>query len=251
MKKTGILGRLLTAMASKALSRAYRLTYRMPIELVEVEPGKVLVIAPHGDDEVIAAGGALCLHHRAGSSVTVAFASIPDQPEPSSAMVVRRAEARAVADNLSFEPIFLGYPEGSLMPKEKKLAESIAGLIEKLAPDFIFCPFPGDHHRDHHSCANALAIALKSTGHRCDVWSYELWSTLWPNKALDISSVIEIKRTAINLYASQVATMPYAEAAIGLNRYRGLKVHVDFAESFFVTTAEDFTKLTEDYFRTF
>lgn len=251
MKKAGMLGKLLTATATKALSRAYRMTYRMPIEVIGIERGNILLIAPHADDEVIGAGGALCLHREAGSAVTVAFATVPEDPPAGTILQVRHDEACAAGELLSFKPVFLGYPDGSLMLKEKQLAASIADLITRLSPDVIFCPFPGDHHRDHQSCSHALAQALKNTKQNCEVWSYELWSTLWPNKALDISAVIDGKREAIELYASQVATMPYAEAAIGLNRYRGLKVHVAFAEAYFVTSSEDFAQLTDDYFKTF
>jgi LmbE family N-acetylglucosaminyl deacetylase len=46
------------------------------------------------------------------------------------------------------------------------------------------------------------------------VWCYELWSCLWPNVGVDIPSVVEIKREAINCYASQVAYVDYVEGTL-------------------------------------
>lgn len=56
---------------------------------------------------------------------------------------------------------------------------------------------------------------------------------------------METKRESIALYASQVAGMSYVESALGLNRYRGLKVRVDYAEAFYVTDARDYPTLAD------
>ena len=55
----------------------------------------------------------------------------------------------------------------------------------------------------------------------------------WPNCGVDITHVVDQKRAAIECYQSQL-TMPYVDATLGLNRYRGLKLGVDFAEALFV-----------------
>jgi hypothetical protein len=57
---------------------------------------------------------------------------------------------------------------------------------------------------------------------------------------VDISSVAEIKREAINCYASQVAYVDYADGSLGLNRYRGLKLGVRYAEALFVSDPPTF-----------
>ena len=45
-----------------------------------------------------------------------------------------------------------------------------------------------------------LGAAVAETGYKGEVWCYELWSCLWPNIGVDISSVVDIKREAINCY---------------------------------------------------
>jgi LmbE family N-acetylglucosaminyl deacetylase len=94
--------------------------------------------------------------------------------------------------------------------------------------------------------ALALARAIEKSGWRGEVWCFEVWSPLWPNVAVDISDVVEAKRHAINLYASQVAGLHYADGTLGLNRYRALRVYVAYAEAFYVTDSTHFISLARE-----
>jgi LmbE family N-acetylglucosaminyl deacetylase len=91
----------------------------------------------------------------------------------------------------------------------------------------------------------ALATAIEASGWRGEVWSYEVWSPLWPNVAVDITNVVDTKRKAIELYASQVAGLHYTEGTLGLNRYRALRVYVDYAEAFFVADQDEFVAFAQ------
>jgi hypothetical protein len=51
---------------------------------------------------------------------------------------------------------------------------------------------------------------------------------------------VDIKREAINCYASQVGYVDYVEGALGLNRYRGLKLGVNYAEAIFASDPRTF-----------
>jgi LmbE family N-acetylglucosaminyl deacetylase len=230
--------------ALRLLRRLHRISHRLPVELRAVEPSRVLVVAPHMDDDVIGPGGTLALHRQKGSSISVVFCAAGATPEQDR---TRKAEARAAADYMSFERVdWLDLPEGLLSPNEAALASKLARVIDESLPAQIFCPYPADHHRDHSAVALALASAIEQTAWQGEVWSYEVWSPLWPNVAVDISSVVDTKRKAIDLYASQVAGLHYTEGTLGLNRYRGLRVYVDYAEAFFVEGAKEFVKLSRE-----
>jgi LmbE family N-acetylglucosaminyl deacetylase len=194
------------------------------------------------DDDVIGPGGTLALHRQKGSSVNVVFCAAGATGEQDR---TRKAEARAAAEFMGFERVdWLDLPEGALSPNEAQLSAGLERLVRELRPEQIFCPYVADHHRDHSAVAVALAGALERTRWQGEVWSYEVWSPLWPNVAVDISAVVATKRRAIELYASQVAGLHYVEGTLGLNRYRALRVYVDYAEAFFVANAEEFIELS-------
>jgi N-acetylglucosamine malate deacetylase 1 len=236
MQRPLFLDNILEHTALRFLRSIHRITHRMPIKLREVEKQRVLVVAAHPDDEVIAIGGNLALHQRLGSEVLTLFVTL-DAP---SADVGRKGEAERAAHLLGFDHRFLGFPDGSVSLHERAVARAIAEAIRSFRPELIYCPFPGDHHRDHQSAAACTGAAVEMTSYRREVWCYELWSCLWPNIGVDISSVIDTKRKAINCYASQVAYVDYVEGALGLNRYRGLKLSVDYVEALFACDPRTF-----------
>src|SRR5262249_15260645 len=141
---------------------------------------------------------------------------------------------------LGFDHRFLNFPDGSVSYHEPAVARGIVDAIGSFRPDVIYAPLPGDHHPDHQSTPACTGAAVAQSGYRGEVCCYELWSSLWPNIAVDISSVVDIKRRAINCYASQVAYVAYVEGALGLNRFRGLKLGVDYAEALFACPAHTF-----------
>lgn len=232
MQRPPLLDSILERTATRFLRSIHRITHRMPVRLRAIEKQRVLVVAPHPDDEVIAVGGNLALHQRLGSDVLTLFVTL-DTP-------VRRGEAERVAHLLGFDHRFLAFPDGSVSLHEPALARAIADAIRSFRPEIIYCPFPGDHHRDHQAASACTGAAVAETGYKGEVWCYELWSCLWPNIGVDISSVVDIKREAINCYASQVAYVNYVEGALGLNRYRGLKLGVDYAEALFASDPRTF-----------
>ena len=230
--------------AVRLLRRLHRVGHRLPIRLRHPERARVLVVAPHMDDDVIGPGGTLALHRQRGSNINVVFCAAGATPEQDRQ---RKSEARDAAAFMGFERVdWLDFPEGALSPNEGRLAAKLAALIAELKPEQIFCPYVADHHRDHSAVALALAGALEETRWQGEVWCYEVWSPLWPNVAVDISTVVDTKRRAIELYTSQVAGLHYTEGTLGLNRYRALRVYVDYAEAFFVATPGEYIELSRE-----
>ncbi len=247
--RTSVVRKIKKWASGRFLSRVHRITHRMPVELRMVTPCRVMVLAPHMDDEVIGPGGTLELHHQTGSKVGIVFTTdsgggAPPKHDGTSMTGLRTDEARGVAQRLGFEILdILRYPDGGLSRHEPALTRDLTRRIREWAPDQIFCPFPADHHRDHQATSAALAAAIAQSDWEGEVWCYEVWSTLWPNVEVDITSVVETKSEAIALYATQVAGMGYIESTLGLNRYRGLRVRVPYAEAFLVSNAREYVRL--------
>jgi LmbE family N-acetylglucosaminyl deacetylase len=240
--------RFRVATSRRFLARLQRVTHRMPLELRAVARSRVLVVAPHMDDAEIACGGTLVLHGRAGSVLGVLYVTDSGNTDGhklsgDELKKIRRSEAERSARELGVEIVGVGaFPDGYLSLHEDAAAAFVADAVARWKPEQVFCPFPADNHRDHQSTAAVVSLALERAGWRGDVWCYEVWTALWPNVAVDITNVQAAKARAIACYASQNG-MPYADAALGLNRFRGLRVGVEAAEAFHVSSAEDFRKL--------
>lgn len=233
--------RVRQAAALRLLRRLHRVTHRLPIRPRAVRKARVLVVAPHMDDEVIGPGGTLALHQELGSHVSAVFCAAGGDEEQDR---TRKAEARAAADFMGFARVdWLDFPDGQISRHEPALGDRLAEIIREVEPEEIFCPHFADHHRDHSAVTMSLCRAMEQTGFRGEVWSYEVWSPLWPNVAVDITPVADRKRQAIALHASQVAGLHYIEGILGLNSYRGLRVYVRHAEAYFVASAKEFVAL--------
>lgn len=233
--------RLRARVSIALLRRIHRLTHRIPVEVRQLEKARLLVVAPHMDDEIFGAGGLLLQHQDKGSDISVVFCAAGATSEED---LMRKAESRIVAQEMAFKQVeWLGLPDGNLSLYESEMCERFAKHLSDNTVDQIFCPFVTDHHRDHTATAMGVARAIEKTGWRGDVWCYEVWSPLWPNVTIDISSVVARKRKAIELYTSQVQTLHYTEGILGLNRYRGLRTYTDYAEAFYVTDSQGFCAL--------
>ena len=157
----------------------------------------------------------------------------------------RQREAMRAQNILGYnEQLLLDFPDGLLTAHEPTIAERLQALIEAQQPDTIFCPFPADGHGDHQATALATGHAAVAAGFDGPVLAYEVWTPMWPNACVDISALATLKRQAIEVYAPQVQNRDYAAAALGLNRYRGMRHSVDMAEAFFATSPKDFVRLS-------
>lgn len=203
----------------------------MPQALEAPEPGPVLVLAPHPDDEVIGCGGTLCLHARQGDRVhvLVAFDSQASDPDGRYAeedlVEMRHEEARAAGAQLgvsSYE--FWDYPEGHhpepvvLQIAARRLAERIA----EIGPRTVYAPWIGEHNIDHHVLARATRLALEMADFDGDAWGYEVWTPLVPTRIIDITSVWKEKQAAIVKHASQLGYGDLVHRTLGLNAQRSL-----------------------------
>lgn len=201
----------------------------------EPPAARVLVLAPHMDDETIGCGGTLARHARAGASITVAFLTDGRFGDPGLAglsqaarrqretelVAERKQEARRAAAVLGVRDLrFLDERDGSLASRPP-LVETIRGLLDELQPEFVYLPFFLDHHPDHRAVTRILLDAASTARHRDFVCvAYEVWAPLWPNCLVCIDRELDAKQQALREYRSQVAHCDYVHHALGLNAYR-------------------------------
>lgn len=187
---------------------------------------RVLVIAPHPDDESVGCGGAVAKHTRAGDRVEVVFLTSGEAgghgQKPALTGPLREQEARDAAAILGLADLhFWRLPDGALLPDEAVIAR-LVGLLQVTLPDVLYAPWENDQHSDHRAAARLVLEAAGMGFRPAAMWGYEIWTPIDRiDHVVDISDVIETKVEAIRAHRSQCLVLPFDEAMRGLARYRG------------------------------
>jgi len=172
---------------------------------------RVLVLAPHPDDEAIACAGTILRHLRSGDEVVVVIATdgrlagaalTPDQ-----VAAHRKEEATQAARRLGVTRLeWLGLREGDW--KSNELERCLSELLEQVAPTILYAPSRVDFHPEHLAVAHALGRALDSVaaapGIRVRVYQVQVPLTrILTNLVADVSDVVAQSATALRAYESQ------------------------------------------------
>lgn len=209
---------------------------------------RVLVVAPHADDESLGCGGTIARLSEQGSSITcilVTDASSSDKYSRADAES-RRAEFDRATSILGIsQTVRLGYPPARLTSDQlPKLIDQIFAVIESDSPNLILIPWFGDVHSDHQYVSQAAIAASKPfrTKSVCTVLMYEVLSEtdqsvqmFTPNVFVDISNQIEKKLSAASSYLSELGRHPFPrseESVKALATVRGASSNFRFAEAF-------------------
>lgn len=202
---------------------------------------RILVLAPHPDDEAIGCGGTLLTHAKHREETHVMFLTSGEKgghgrPEAETVRI-REGEARAAGNILGVRKIeFWHLPDGAVRPTPEAI-ERLRAKLKSFRPERIYVTHDHEMHADHRGAARLVRCALsEADGNLPEVFGYEVWTPIQKlSKIVDISPFMEKKLRAIKAYRSQCAVVGFVEAARGLNRYRG-EMHSwpggDYAEVF-------------------
>lgn len=122
----------------------------------------------------------------------------------------------------------------NLMIKDREVAKNLdkINMLNLKKYDYIFVPNRDEMHIDHRPILEQVKKILRFW-QKTKIISYEVWSPIPnPNLYLDITDIVEQKRELISHYKSQIKYNDYANKAISLNHYRGLRVGLGYAEAF-------------------
>jgi LmbE family N-acetylglucosaminyl deacetylase len=200
----------------------------------------LLVLAPHPDDEVFGSGGTLALASAQGIDVRVIVVS--DGAQGGNA-AERELESRRAALVLGYDRggealRFWRLPDRGVAPDDA-LVERIRQALWTLRPDWLLAPSPFEVHPDHRAvCLAAIAAAA---GNEVELGFYEVGQPLMPSLLVDITSVLPLKRQALDCFPSQLASQRYDEQMLALNRCRAytLGPAVSHAEAFWFPERSD------------
>ena len=184
--------------------------------------GRILIVAPHPDDEVIGCSGLIQQFLAAGQQVYVCIltggegshkgcCSIPAHELKSQ----RRNLAKSIDVQLGLpvENLYmLDFPDGNIN-KDNIECKKLRGLIEQLKPQSIFVPHQkGEGWSDHIEAGNIVKKIIKGSSiHLYEYcvwfWYYNVWGLDWKNARLLMMTrpQYQNKLKAIHNYISPLA----------------------------------------------
>ena len=216
---------------------------------------KILVIAPHADDEVLGCGATMAKVCANGDEVYVLICTNASvgAPELFSAEVIKQVRSEALEAHKLLgvkETFFLELPAPALDQYPRyKMSNEMAAVIRNTGVDTVYIPHRGDCHKDHaiiHDCAMVACRPLANCKVK-HVYAYETLSeTEWgepiaaeffiPVKYNTVTvDIFNKKIEAMACFKSQLAPFPASrslEALEALAKYRGCTVSVERAEAF-------------------
>lgn len=179
----------------------YIRTIRLPIIRIRtsfrsklVTGKRILLVAPHPDDEIIGCAGLIQQALKAGKKIDVVILTGGGKSHSNCCNIdedtlieARRKLSRKAAQvvGLPLEHLhFLNYPDGSIS-YENKETERLKQLIEELSPEAIFIPHKGEGWSDHVEAGNVIR-KLKLSGIQLYeycvwFWYYNVWNIDWKN----------------------------------------------------------------------
>jgi LmbE family N-acetylglucosaminyl deacetylase len=214
---------------------------------------RIMVIAPHPDDEVLGAGGTIAKLSSEGNNVYVVVVTKGDKEIFSEQLIkAGRREAEKADKILGVKKTFFleGFPAAKLdTVPHYLLNDELTRLVKEISPEICFIPFFNDLHLDHRLIFDSAMVALRPTPDNKflrAIYSYETLSeTNWnvtnpslsfvPNIYFDISDYINKKVEALKIFNSQIKAFPHersVESVIALSKFRGSTVGLRNAEAF-------------------
>ena len=214
-------------------------------------PEKVLVVAPHPDDEVLGCGGVMARHAAAGDEVHVVVVT-RGHPEVFSEESVDRVRSEARDAHLILGVRSVRYldfpaPRTDTIPRHM-VADAIARVVDELQPAIMYVPHHGDMHFEHGMTYEACLVATRPRGNTSvrRVLAYETpsetdWAPPMPGCAfqptvyVDIQSQLEKKLKAMACFESQLQPSPHPRSIENLEslaRLRGAASGLRAAEAF-------------------
>ena len=212
----------------------------IPFHATDLTGKRVLLLAPHPDDETIGCGGTLALHAAAGDSVRVliltngAKGDMSGRFDRNAYIAIRQQETLAACASLGLSDVTFWPYEDRELANAGTVISDMASQINAYLPDLIYAPSPLEFHPDHRAAAVFIQAAVKLCRTDADLLFYEVGQPLQVDILVDITRVLDKKIQALYQYRSQLEERPYNDVALALNRFRSLTLpeEVTHAEGF-------------------
>lgn len=207
---------------------------------------RILVIAPHADDEVLGCGAFLYDRSTAGDEIHIVIGTIGGIDKRQK-IEERKLEFHNVCSFLKAKPYVLFYGKDAMMDTlpDRDLISSIDSIIDSTKPDIILINC-WSHHQDHkkiYECA--MASTRQREGFRPKIVMLYEYPCLEPGVVIEggrcyypFDNVqLNAKKKMLSLYSSQIRKEPSpinSKGVESLAMLRGRECGSEYAELFYV-----------------
>lgn len=213
---------------------------------------KILVVAPHPDDETLGCGGTLLRHKDQGEQIYwMVMTNIHvEHGWDKNKVESRQREIEEVAAMYGMEHVYnLGFPTTTLdrIPYNEMI-DKVSKVVKEVKPTVVYVPNQKDIHSDHAMTFNVTLSCCKDfrAPFIKRILMYEVLSEtdfapeinelgFRPNVFVDVSKFMEKKLEIFQIYASEVMAAPLPrslETLRSLAQYRGSRISKNYAEAF-------------------
>ena len=194
---------------------------------------RMIVFAPHPDDETLACGGTIIRKIQEGFDVHVVVMTDGRhshdvtlglaEPSPETIAEIRAIEFSEATRVLGVNPgnmILLGFEDGKLREHMSEARERTVRILREVRPVEIYMPYRDDANEDHRTTYEIVAGSVRKADLLPKMYEYSVWNGELPRSGLkvfvmDIHVELGRKMEAISKYKSQISTcFPKQEKAV-------------------------------------
>jgi LmbE family N-acetylglucosaminyl deacetylase len=202
-------------------------------------PLTIVCVGGHPDDPESGCGGTLARYATLGHAVTVVYLTRGERGIPGKSLdeaaKIRTDECEAACKIMGAKPVFFGQIDGATEVTHAYV-DAMTRLLAAQKPDVVFTHWPVDTHMDH-QVASMLTIRAWMALRTPALYFYEVdtgsqTQGFLPNSYVDISAVIEQKKSALFAHVSQDGRGIWREHHEVMAQWRGREAGVSAAEAF-------------------
>jgi LmbE family N-acetylglucosaminyl deacetylase len=197
---------------------------------------RMIVFAPHPDDETLGCGGTIAKKISEGYEVLIVVLTdgrfllantlgINCNPTPEQVKEIRKGEVLRAVKILGVPEenvVFLDFVDGMLDENEDEVLEKVSEVLRKFLPSEVYFPYEKDCHLDHVTANRVIRKAVERLGIKPTAYRYtilhkmarfgpfiERFLNFFRRNMVyvDISDFLPLKREAVKEFKSELTTI--------------------------------------------